>query len=208
MLDALLIDVRCRFHPSAGGHEPYDPAPAMDLLPPCPIHREMVLGWWVHRVSSPIYPPAESDRHERIAQHFPRELSLCLDEKERGVIATTNGQQKSQWLPIRKRVIDRVAWFAVVHDSPKDLWRELKRSVTHIGQDRARGNGRVAEWTVEIVDEDYSWFAPHPQGTVLMRSLPYGDWLPKDLVGYVRDYDAVTPPLWHPGRKTEIIRPC
>lgn len=207
-LDALLIDVRCRYHKTAGAHERYDPAPDMRLLPPCPIHRELVNGWWVHHVSSPILPPVESDRHERIAQHFPRELSLCLDAKERGVIATTNGQHKSQWLPVRRRLVERIVWFAVVHDSPKDLRRELRRSVTHIGQDRARGSGRVAEWTVEAIDEDYSWFAPHPEGTVLMRQLPYGEWLPKDLIGSFRELCAVTPPYWHPGRVCDAVVPC
>ncbi len=207
-LDGLLIKARCRFEPTAGAHERYDPAPPMDALPSCPIHRERLGPWWVHRVSSPIVAEARSDRHERIAQHFPREHALHLAEAERGVIATTNGPQKSMWLPVRRRLIEAVCWFAVVHDSPSVLRRELRRSVTHIGQDRSRGNGRVAEWIVQPAEADYSWFAPHPQGTVLMRQLPLGDWLPADLVGCVRDFDAVTPPYWHPGRRTEIVRPC
>lgn len=206
-LDALLVKSRCRFFESPP-HERYDPAPSMDHMPPIPIHRERVGEWWIHRCSSPILPVAKADRHERIAQHFPRELAHCLREKDQGVIATTNGAQKSMWLPVRKRVVDCVSWFAVVHDRPSRLRAELKRSVIHLGQDRSRGNGRVAEWIVEEADDDYSWFAPHPQGTVLMRQMPVGDYLPRDLVGYVRDYDAVTPPYWHPGRKTECVRPC
>jgi len=220
-LDGLLVKVRSLMHPSAGAHERYDEAPPMNLLPPIPIHREMVNGWWVHRVSSPILAPVESDRHQRIAQHFPRGLSLLLAKGERGVIATTNGQHKSQWLPVRRRLVERIVWFAVVHDSPAVLRRELKRSLTdvdlnclingaiHVGAHRKLGSGRVAEWTVEAIDEDYSWFAPHPDGTVLMRQLPYGEWLPKDLIGFTRDYGSVTPPYWHPGRNVvDMVTPC
>jgi len=43
-LDALLIDVRGRYHKTAVAHERYDPAAAIDLLPACPIHCEMVNG--------------------------------------------------------------------------------------------------------------------------------------------------------------------
>lgn len=207
-LDGLLIDVRCRYYPPSGPHERYDPAPAMDAMPPCPIHRQMFGGWFVHHCSAPIVDVPQSDRHERFSQHFPREYACLLRSRDQGTIATTNGAHKSMWLPVRRRLISAVAWFVVVHDSPKELRRELRRSVTHIGQDRARGHGRVAEWVVEEADDDYSWFAPHPDGKVLMRSLPLGDWLPKDMVGYVRDFDAVTPPYYHPGRKTEIVRPC
>lgn len=207
-LDGLLIKARCRFHPSAGAHEKYDAAPPMESLPPCPIARVMVGEWLIHRVSSPIASETQGDRHERFSQHFPREHALQLEPGERGVIATTNGAQKSFYLPRRRRVIVAVSWFAVVDESPSVLRRELKRSVTHIGMDRANGHGRVAEWLVETADADYSWFAPHPEGTVLMRQLPYAPDLPQDLIGFVRDFDAVTPPYWHPGRKTEIVRPC
>jgi hypothetical protein len=205
-LDALLIAARCRFHPSAGAHERYDPAPPMNKLPPCGIEREWLGDWLVHRCSSPIVDAPLSDRHERIGQHFPRERATLLAASEQGTIATTNGAQKSMYLPVRKRLIMRVAWFALVHHTA-EFRRDLKRSVKHLGQDRSRGNGRVAEWTVEIVEADYSWFAPHPQGTVLMRQLPVGDWLPADLVGAFQEYDACTPPYWHPSRKTSVMRP-
>jgi len=206
-LDALLVKARCRFVPPAGPHERYDPAPAFETMPPIPIHREMFGGWLVHRCSSPILDTADSDRHQRIGQHFPRELAMHLEPSERGVIATTNGPQKSMYLPVRMRLVRRVVWFALLHERPARLRAELKRSVTYIGQDRSRGGGRVAEWTVEPVEHDWSWFAPHQQGTVLMRQLPWCDALPKDLIGYVRDFDAVTPPYWHPQRKTNAVRP-
>lgn len=205
-LDALLVNARAPMHKSTP-HERHDAAPAMSFMPPTPLHREMLGPWLVHHCSSPIYD-CTSDRHERIAQHFPRELSTHLHPSQQGTIATTNGAQKSMWLPIRQRAIWQVAWFAVVHDSPKELRRELRRSVVHLGQDRARGCGRVREWIVEAVDHDWSWYAPHPEGQVLMRQLPLGPWIPKDLCGFIRDFDAVAPPYWHPGRKTEIVRPC
>jgi hypothetical protein len=207
-LDSLLVKARCRFHPSAGAHERYDPAPALATLPPTPLVREWLGPWLVHRCSSPILAETLDDRHERIANHFPREHATQLRESDRGVIATTNGSQKSMWLPVRLRVVERVAWFAVCDGSPSELRKELRRSVTHIGQDRSRGHGRVAEWIVEQADGDCSWYAPHPDGPVLMRQLPVGDWLPANLLGARRDYDAVCPPYWHPERKTEIVAPC
>lgn len=207
-LDAVLVKARCRMHPTVGAHERYDDCPPLDKLPPIPIEREWLDGWLVHRVSSPILAVADSDRHDRIAQRFPLELAGHLLPKEAGVIATTNGGQKSLYKPVRRQLVAAVSWFAVTIDSPATLRRELKRSVTHIGQDRARGCGRVAEWIVETTDSDRSWFAPHPDGLVLMRQLPFSDSLPAGLVGFTRDFDAVCPPYWHPGRKTEIVRPC
>lgn len=206
-LDALLVKARCRYHDSPA-HERFDPAPPLDAMPPTPLHREWLAGWLVHRCSSPILVDTAGERHSRVSQHFPRERSDLLASSERGTIATTNGAQKSYYLPIRKRLVDRVVWFAVVHDSPSTLRRELKRSVSHLGQDRAHGAGRVAEWSVEECDDDLSWFAPHPAGVVLMRQLPFGPHLPANLVGYRRDFNAVCPPYWHPGRMTEVVTPC
>lgn len=206
-LDAMLIKARCRMYESPP-HERCDPAPDMSLMPPIPIHREILGGWLVHACSSPVVPVPINERHSRISQHFPRELSSYLKAKEQGTIATTNGAQKSYYLPVRKRLVDCVVWFAKVHDSPSVLRRELKRSITHIGQDRAQGCGRVYEWRVEAVADDYSWYAPCEHGVVLMRQLPYGDWLPNNLIGFRRDYDSVTPPYWHPERRTEIVTPC
>lgn len=206
-LDALLIKMRAGYHVSAGPHERYDPAPAMDLMPPCVIHREMIMGQFIHHVSSPIVMDEESDRHERIGQHFPREYSRSLSAKERTTIATTNGAQKSMYLPIRRRFIRRIVWFAALNQKRSRLRREL-RQITHVGQDRSRGCGRVERWEVEAIEGDFSFFAPHPDGQVLMRQLPFGDYLPPDLIGFVRDFDAVTVPYWHPERKMEIVRPC
>lgn len=206
-LDALMMKQLCKYQPSAGAHERHDQAPPMDLLPACYLRWTMIGRWRVHHCSAPILGEVCSDRHQRISQHFPREASGLLPVNSRGTIVTTNGPQKSFYLPVRRRLVNLVSWFALVTDNHSNV-RKVLRKITHIGQDRARGEGRVAEWSIEDTEADYSWYAPHPQGTVLMRSLPFGNHLPKDLIGYVRDFDAVVPPYWHPERKCEVVKPC
>lgn len=210
-LDALLIDAVAKHNPSAGPHERYNSAPHPDTLPPIPLWKDKINGQWVYHVSAPIVPTHASDRHEHVNQHFPREQAGLMQASEQGVIATTNGAQKSYRLPVRMRLFDRVVWFACLGPSQnqrRSTLRKLLNSVTHIGQDRSRGHGRVSQWIVEECEHDWSWFAPSERGPVLMRNLPLGDDIPQGLIGARQDFDAVLPPYWHPQRKCEMVRPC
>jgi hypothetical protein len=159
----------------------------------------------IPRCSAPIYTVA-AERHEHFAKRIAVEHASLLSENQRLVVATGNSWTKSYRLPVHTRSIEKVVWF--VGGSKRQSLRSLLKSVHSLGKKRSQGFGRVAEWDFEEVEHDWSWFAKVPEGTVLMRRLPFCEQLPKDLIGYKRTFGGVAAPLWHPDRQMEIVVPC
>jgi len=180
--------------------QPAPPAGAIHI----PMLRRGIGGWSVPLCSSPIYT-AESDRHEYIGKRLAVEHASDLREDARLVVAMGNATYKSYRLPLRVRNVSRVAWFCEGHRSPI---LKLLKSVHAIGRKRSDGYGRVARWTGENVDGNHHWYGESEHGPVLMRPLPFGDWLPRSLLGAKRDFGAVVAPYWHPDRYAEIVVPC
>lgn len=158
----------------------------------------------IPRCSAPILAP-ECDRHEHFAKRLAVENAELLHESQRLVVATGNSTFKSYRLPLRIRNVRDVRWF--VGGAKRKNLLSLLDSVHAIGKKRSQGYGRVSEWEAVEVERDLSWFAETEHGTVLMRSLPWCDHLPKDLIGYRRDFGACQPPMWHPDRYMEIVIP-
>lgn len=181
------------------------PAPPEGEIP-IPLARVRFGGRLVSCCSSPIMAAVDTDSVEHYAKRFPTELAGLLDDAERRQVTTTNTWTKSYRLPLRIRNVSEIRWFAV--GDRRDILKRLRKEIKSLGKKPSDGYGRVAEWTVERTDIDASLFAKSPHGTVLMRPLPFGDWLPSDLVGYRRDYGACSPPYWHPDRYGEIVVPC
>lgn len=204
-LDALLIDVMAHRFESVP-HSRSDPAPRFDQIPPIPIAWDKIGGHRVYRCSSPIFRVEQLDE-EYCVQAFPKELSDLLDNDKLGVLRVGSGDQKSLRLKRNAITASEIVWFAALNNQPSTLRKEVKK-VIHLGSDRKRGRGRVIEWTVEDWLFDWSWFAEHKSGQVLMRNLPDCDELPGDLQGYLREYNSVTPPYWHPQRLTDAVVPC
>lgn len=173
---------------------------------PIPIPCKHLGGVRVARCSDPI-AVAEVDGVEYIGRRLdPANADLFAPIALRK-ISTSGGEHKSYRLPVRRRLVPKVCWFAV--GKPGEVLGALKR-IDSIGDGRSIGYGRVERWEAVAVAEDYSWFAPHPQTgePMLMRTLPVGPWLPGGLIGARVDYMAVRSPYWHPGRRTEVVTPC
>lgn len=179
------------------------PCPEMGAIP-IPLKRTRLGPWLVAHSSSPILPACR-ETVEHVAKRISVENAGLLDPAERKVVSTTNSWTKSYRLPLRVRRVGRVCWFA--EGNPREIRKALK-DVLAVGKKVADGYGRVERWHVEVVADDLSWYAPHDAGRVLMRPLPRGDWLPKDLLGFRRDSCAVSPPYWHPSRLCEAVSPC
>lgn len=205
-LDAIMVDAMAGLAPSVP-HSRNDPAPPFNALPPIPIAYDMIGGHRVYRASSPIYRQMALDE-EYCVQMFPRELADLLSHDHRRVLRVGSGDQKSFRLKYDQIMAGRVVWFASLTQRPAELRKVLRKKVLHLGSQRKRGRGRILEWKVEPCDCDYSWFAPHSKGVVLMRNLPICDALPADLHGCLRELNAVTPPYWHPERKCDAVVPC
>ncbi len=195
-----------RAQPCADGHYKLTragPAPKQGGIP-IPLVRVWLGPWLVARCSSPILGPCV-ETVDHICKRLSTENASLLDPAERTIVSTTNSWTKSYRLPLRVRRVELVRWFCCGH--AREVRKALKR-VHAIGKKPADGYGRVARWTAEPTPDDLSWYAPHDAGRVLMRPLPNGPWLPKDLIGFKRDFGACCPPQWHPERATEIIVPC
>lgn len=204
-LDALVVDAMAALVPSVA-HSRRDPAPPFEALPPIPIAHDMLAGHRVYRASAPIYRQVTLDE-EYCVQAFPKEMSDLLASDSRGILRVGSGDQKSFRLKYDQIAASEVVWFAALTQRPAMLKKVLKKRVLHLGSQRKRGRGRIVGWDVEAIDSDYSWFAPHRDGTVLMRNLPACDELPDDLRGYLIEIGSVTPPYWHPGRRCGIVAP-
>lgn len=208
-LDALLTAGVARLQGKPGDREGWKLHAGVDPrdLPavPIPVPRRMIGGRNVALCSSPIFA-ADADGHEHVCKRLDPAGVDMLGPSSLRKIPTSGGPYKSYRLPMRARAVDVVRWFAVGKRS--DVLSALKR-VDAIGKKGSVGYGRVAEWSAEIVAEDYSWYAPGEDGRpVLMRILPFGPWLPADLAGARRDFGACTPPYWHPGSYGEVVAPC
>ncbi len=176
---------------------------------PIPIARRNVDGF-AHSIplcSWPIYV-AENDRHEFFNQRFapPPEL---LKEKERNVFYGNMGEFRAYRLPLRTRDAAKVAWFC------KGEGSKIRRFLSHhvsgvryLGKKGSIGYGLVKQWTVEPMEEDWSWFAPSPYGMVLMRGLPVSARLPRDLVGFRKWFGGVVAPYWGKKYHVEMVEPC
>jgi hypothetical protein len=206
-LDGLVEYAMSLFHPKAipgykitRASEP----PEMGLIP-ISMARESIGGWPVARCSDPILDLPDAETVEHIGKKIGIEHAELLRPDARLVVSTTNSWTKSYRIPLRIRACSRVRWFAF--GNRVGLKRSL-RHITSIGKKVSVGYGRVAEWTLDRVDEDYSWFAPAPAGPVLMATLPHGPWLPGGLIGAKRDFRSCVPPYWHPARYTEAVVPC
>lgn len=210
-LDALLEYALSPYHPGAVPRHAVDrslPPPPMAAIP-IPIARRRLGEWAIGCCSDPIIGIPSADDHEHVNKRLATEEAAMLAPDRRLVVSTTNSWTKSYRIPIRRRVIPAICWFVV--GNRREILKVLRRGVHALGKKVSIGNGRVAEWTVERVDHDYSWFAPWPDDhakLVLMRTLPIGPWLPmENLVGYRRDFGGVCPPYWHPSRGTERVVP-
>lgn len=211
MLDGLLTEIVGRRSSTINRISRSDACPDLNSIP-TPIAYAMIGGMNISLASSPILGVTHCESVEYVNKRLGGERAEMLAVAERKVIAHGTGALKSQRLPSRIRVIDRVVWFCVAKsnlESPLSNFRRLLRKDVHaIGQDRSMGYGRVAEWVVEYAEHDYSWYAPCGKDVVLMRPLPVCDELPSNLIGARRAFAACAPPYWHPDRNCEVVVPC
>lgn len=195
-----------------------DPDPPFPLLPqgqqvpveragrvPTPLAFREVCGWPVRLCSCPVLGPVHFDGHAHYHKQFPVGRTDLLTDRERTKIAPSGGRFKSFRLPLRTRLVEEVAWFAVADAEPL---RALLGNVRAVCKKTSYGYGVVREWVVEPVDEDWSWFAESPDGPVLMRYLPFGTEVPDGLLGARRDFGAVVGPYWQNSLYCERWSPC
>ena len=178
---------------------------------PIPIAWGEIGGWHIPLSSSPIY---RADSEEVAYVTSPADFDLdALKTGGANKINITGGEFKSIRLPRRIILAERVVWFAVArahggNGSAGSSLRHRLRQIAAIGQDTGIGYGRVARWNVDLVDDDWSWYAPGDISPVLMRSLPKCAELPADLCGAQAWFDRPAPPYHEKSTACEVVRPC
>lgn len=172
---------------------------------PIPLARRRVSGfeWPIPVCSSPICR-VERDGREHFARRFDPDPAVIAPD-ERKVFASNSGEFRSYRLPLRVRLIERVAWFCV---GEAHKVRALLKDVKYLGKKTSQGFGRVMGWTVEHTDIDAAWFAESEAGPVLMRPLPLGDHLPAGFIGSRRWFGGIVPPYWDRRYMAEAVVPC
>jgi len=202
-LDALIEYEMAMHHGMADKFERAIAIPAYGNIP-SPILRRMIGGQLIPCCSSPIACHADNTV-EYISKRLDVGMADCLDDKKRIKVNMTGGAYKSYHLPFPIQSITHIVWFAV--GDRRGIKKSLHR-MTSIGKKRSVGYGRVIDWTIEAVEQDWSWFATTQSGIVLMRPLPDCNDLPQDMLGARKDYGAVQPPMWHPSRYMDRVVPC
>lgn len=205
-LDALLLCQACQMAGTAS-ITATDPVSTWSDLPPIPIARREIGGVEVSLCSSPkLMLTHGREVVERFAKRIDATAAAeLLAPHERRQICTTGTWTKSWFLPLRKRPASCVAWWCV---GERITLQAMLDAIPAIGKKIAHGHGRVKRWTVQPCGDDFSWTMPGEAGPVLMRPLPWGDFLPTGLTGYHRDFGACVPPYWHPDQFREIVSPC
>lgn len=174
---------------------------------PIPIVRRTVDELPVPRCSSPIVGNVMSDHATHYTSAFPLDKAERLSEKERTKIMQSGGRFKSFRLPLRMRLTPCVVWFAALNDQPSTL-KKLLRKIRHLGKKASQGHGVVAEWIVEPIEDDWSWYADSPDGPVLMRPLPADMDHPDGLSGFRQSFGGCVGPYWQRDFWREILEPC
>lgn len=182
-----------------------DPCPRLGSIH-LPLCRGMFAGVdYIPRCSAPIYVNRD-ERHEHYHKRLSVENAALLAEEERTKVPVGNTWTKSYRLPLKVVNADRVVWY--VGGSKRRPLKSLLRSVHALGKKRSQGYGRVVRWEFEEVEHDWSWFAPSPEGQVLMRVLPFAETLFENVIGYRRYFGGFAPPYWHPDRFLDVAIPC
>lgn len=204
-IDALLELVLARYRDHDCRLDRTMPAPEIASVP-IPLCLGRASGQPVYRSTSPIYRSVGPDTVDYYCRRLDPGWAFMWPEERIKQIPVTGGKHKSYRLPLRVRVVPQVVWYAI--GDRKEVHRLLKR-VQYLGKKTSQGYGRVTGWQVENIDEpDVTWYAKTDQGSVLMRPLPAGGYLPSDLIGYRPSFGACNGPYWHPDRMQEIVVPC
>lgn len=170
---------------------------------PIGIERRQMGGLPIPRCSSPIAPEPEWDDLSWYHKRWSEGRDLLRSDR-RVVLNQTGGALKAYRLPLRIRLVSKIVWFA--YGSQYEVRRRL-RTVLYLGKKTSFGYGRVKEWVVEPVEEDFSWTAECGDKLVLMRPIPLTKDLPSNLRGYRLDYGSPCPPYWRKSSYCDMLVP-
>jgi hypothetical protein len=173
--------------------------------PPIPLAQRTIAGHDVYCASDPIMTPPLAEWVDYQNKRIDTDLvALLLRSEERKNLLVASGPYKMRHVPIRVRLIERVAWF--VRGDRAEI-NKLLKSIHCLGKFRGIGYGLVDRWEYEETADDWSIYAEQHGKPVLMKTLPTGSHL-ENVTGFRRGFGGAFPPTWHPETFMEIAIPC
>jgi CRISPR type IV-associated protein Csf3 len=174
---------------------------ASDLIDiPLPLERQDT--WsprWYWKASFGIYDAYES--MARFHKKWDEDYDDIVDfgPKRQPRVQISSLHFKSMDMPISLLSTKEIVWFA--DGDAAETQRLLASYVTHVGARAGAGYGRIGEWVVTEVDDDYScWIDGKP-----VRSIPVG--LGSQDTSMRREYYGFRPPYWAPQNQTLCYMP-
>ncbi|MBT9158985.1 MAG: hypothetical protein DDT26_00234 [Dehalococcoidia bacterium] len=128
------------------------PNPETAINADIPIAKHVIGRDWQWAISAPIYTYTEHTETRR--RHWDADFDYPINWGKRSQkIQTDAGKFKSFRKPIFVRLTDCITWYAVGDlEATKALLSECRL----IGANRNTGYGRVLQWSVKVIAEDWS----------------------------------------------------
>jgi len=151
------------------------------------LNDEELWGW---RASDVVWP--DETVEGSVALRKMTDQDQMVRHTDAGKLSVSTGTLKSKDKRYPTRQAHELVWYAVGDTARVKI---LLREVTHIGKLHGHGQGRVQQWSVEEVGEDWSLL----RDGVLMRRLPAsaGESSHPPVRGTIRA------PYWHKSRNCE-----
>jgi CRISPR type IV-associated protein Csf3 len=122
-------------------------------------------------------------------KRFDSQFADLVDfRKRRGKVIIEQGKYKAYHMPIFYHSALWIEWYCV---GDKAEIEHLLSTVTHIGKKASQGYGRVINWVIESVDEDWSVW----RNGMLMRGIPAEDICDTDKPFDIANY-GIRPSYW------------
>lgn len=117
----------------------------------------------------------------------------------KGNLNLAEGKTKAYRMPLFIAYAKKLTWYAVGDAT----WLTEKLSfVTSLGKKRNTGHGMVANWQVEVIEQDYSLV----KDNFLMRSVPRLE-LPTGTLNFRLGNYGLRPPYWHYENQANVALP-
>lgn len=152
---------------------------------------------WYYRCSFAQWS-AYIDGTDHWAKRYDNGMSDYVDFSGRGTVDIAAGRYKAYHHPVFYRSALYLRWYCV---GDMDKIAELLSVTTHIGKKTAQGWGRVREWKIRLMQNDYSIV----RNGSLMRAVPKKD-VPHGISYNMANY-GIRPSYWKKSNQFLVAMP-
>lgn len=118
----------------------------------------------------------------------------------RGKVVIEAGQYKAYHMPIFYRVALWAEWYCV---GDKAEIEQLLSTMTHLGKKGAQGWGRVSDWLIESIPDDWSVW----RNGKLMRGIPAEDAIGVGVFDFKLGNYGIRPSYWKKSNQKDLVMP-